>query len=124
MTDLPARAARAGVAVNVTGNPEKTAPYDVILTDVPCSGSGSWRRDPQGKWALTPEKLAEVTTLQASILDTVAPMVAPQGVLAYASGQWSATLPPLWMTALWAVFATSLNVTLRWLHGRLEMPDC
>jgi 16S rRNA (cytosine967-C5)-methyltransferase len=46
MADLPARAARAGVAVTITEKPEKTAPYDVILTDVPCSGSGSWRRDP------------------------------------------------------------------------------
>lgn len=85
MTDLPPRAKRAGAKVTLLESPAKSAPYDLILADVPCSGSGSWRRDPQGKWALTPEKLAEVTTLQASILDTVAPMVAPQGVLAYAT---------------------------------------
>jgi 16S rRNA (cytosine967-C5)-methyltransferase len=85
MTDLPARAARAGVAVNVTGNPEKTEPYDVILTDVPCSGSGSWRRDPQGKWALTEGRLGDLLTLQAGIMDRAAGLVAPGGVLGYAT---------------------------------------
>lgn len=85
MSDLPPRAKRAGAKVTVLESAAKSAPYDLVLTDVPCSGSGSWRRDPQGKWALTPEKLAEVTAIQAQILDTVAPMVAPKGVLAYAT---------------------------------------
>jgi 16S rRNA (cytosine967-C5)-methyltransferase len=52
---------------------------------VPCSGSGSWRRDPAGKWALTPVRLAELTALQAQILDTVIPMVRHGGTLAYAT---------------------------------------
>ena len=85
MADLPARAKRAGSVVTVTDNPEKTAPYDLILTDVPCSGSGSWRRDPQGKWALTEARLAEVVALQAQIMDRAAGMVAPSGVLGYAT---------------------------------------
>ncbi|GAB1480662.1 RsmB/NOP family class I SAM-dependent RNA methyltransferase [Paracoccaceae bacterium] len=85
MRDLTARAARAGVKVILADNPEKTAPYDLILTDVPCSGSGAWRRDPQGKWALDAARLAELQALQAGILDRVAPMVAPGGVLAYAT---------------------------------------
>jgi len=85
MRDLPVRAARAKVRVTMTENPEKTAPYDLILTDVPCSGSGSWRRDPAGKWALTPARLAELVALQAQILDRTAPMVARSGVLAYAT---------------------------------------
>jgi 16S rRNA (cytosine967-C5)-methyltransferase len=85
MADLPARAKRAGAKVTITEDCAKTAPYDLILTDVPCSGSGSWRRDPQGKWALTAEKLAELTRVQAAILDKVAPMVAANGVLAYAT---------------------------------------
>ena len=58
--------------------------------------------------------------ITAAVLGTAADMlVLRQGVIAYASGQWWTAVPPLWMTALWAVFATSLNVTLRWLHGRL-----
>ena len=85
MRDLTARAARAGVKVTLTDSPEKTAPYDLILTDVPCSGSGAWRRDPQGKWALDAARLRALQGLQAAILDRVAPMVAPGGVLAYAT---------------------------------------
>ncbi len=85
MRDLDARAKRAGVKVALCDKPEKTAPYDLILTDVPCSGSGSWRRDPQGKWALTEERLAALRALQAAILDRCAPMVAPGGTLAYAT---------------------------------------
>lgn len=85
MRDLPDRAKRAGVKVNITENPEKTGPYDVILTDVPCSGSGSWRRDPQGKWALTPQDLTRLCALQADILDRAAAMVVSRGHLAYAT---------------------------------------
>ena len=85
MADLPVRAARAGVRVSITDTPEKSAPYDVILTDVPCSGSGSWRRDPQGKWALTEEKLADLCQLQAEILTRAATLTAPGGCVAYAT---------------------------------------
>jgi 16S rRNA (cytosine967-C5)-methyltransferase len=85
MVDLPVRAARAGAAIIMTQNPFVSAPYDLILTDVPCSGSGSWRRDPQGKWALTLARLAELTALQAQILDTVVPMLHAAGTLAYAT---------------------------------------
>jgi len=85
MRDLPDRAKRAGVAVTVLENAAKSEPYDVILTDVPCSGSGSWRRDPQGKWALSEQRLAELVQIQAGILDKTAPMLAANGVLAYAT---------------------------------------
>ena len=83
MVDLPTRAARARSKIEIVKYPAKSAPYDLILTDVPCSGSGSWRRDPQGKWALTPGRLAEILELQARILDQVAPMLAAGGRLAY-----------------------------------------
>jgi 16S rRNA (cytosine967-C5)-methyltransferase len=85
MADLPDRARRAGVKVTLAERPEATAPYDLVLVDAPCSGSGSWRRDPEGKWRLTPERLAELQGVQAAILDRVAPMVAPGGWLAYAT---------------------------------------
>ena len=85
MTDLPARAKRAGAQVTIIENPSRSAPYDVILTDVPCSGSGSWRRDPQGKWALTAARLVEIHALQAQILDRAAALLAPDGCLAYAT---------------------------------------
>ncbi len=85
MADLPARAARAGVAVDLTDKPEKTASYDLVLTDVPCSGSGSWRRDPEGRWALTQARLDALLALQAGIMDRAAGMVRPGGVLGYAT---------------------------------------
>ena len=85
MADLPARAKRAGARVRIVQDPAKSAPYDVILIDAPCSGSGSWRRDPHGKWALTAERLGELQRIQTGILDQVVPLLAPAGVLAYAT---------------------------------------
>ena len=85
MADLPERAKRAGVKATLTEAPEASAPYDLILVDAPCSGSGSWRRDPEGKWRLTPETLANIEQTQVAILDRVAPMVQQGGVLAYAT---------------------------------------
>ncbi|MGL4236334.1 RsmB/NOP family class I SAM-dependent RNA methyltransferase [Tabrizicola sp.] len=83
MADLPVRADRAGVKVTLTDRPEAATPFDLALIDAPCSGSGSWRRDPEGKWRLTPERLHELTATQAAILDRVAPMIRAGGWLAY-----------------------------------------
>lgn len=85
MSDLPDRAARAGATVKLTDRPEAHAPYDLILVDAPCSGSGSWRRDPEGKWKINPEGLASLEKTQGEILDRVAPMVRRGGTLAYAT---------------------------------------
>ena len=85
MKDLPERAKRAGIKVTLTETPERNAPYDLVLADVPCSGSGSWRRDPQGKWLLSEKTFGELLTVQASILDRIASMIAPGGILAYAT---------------------------------------
>ena len=64
-------------------DPAQAAPYDLVLCDAPCSGSGSWRRDPQGKWALDPERLEELCRIQAEILDRAARLVQPEGELLY-----------------------------------------
>lgn len=85
MADLPERAKRAGAQVTLTDRPEAEAPYDLILVDAPCSGSGSWRRDPEGKWKITPEALERIEQTQAAILDRVTPMLRRGGVLAYAT---------------------------------------
>lgn len=85
MADLPRRADRAGAKVTLVDRPSSQGPFDLVLVDAPCSGSGSWRRDPEGKWRLTRERLADLTVIQAEILDGVAPMVAKGGVLAYAT---------------------------------------
>lgn len=85
MADLPERARRAGVEVTLSEAPERGSPYDLILVDAPCSGSGSWRRDPEGKWRITPQSLDRLQETQAAILDRVAPMLREDGVLAYAT---------------------------------------
>jgi len=87
LRDLEARAKRAGAKVELIATEalSKAAPFDLILCDVPCSGSGSWRRDPDGKWNLTPERLERTRAIQAGILDKAAALIAPGGVLAYAT---------------------------------------
>ncbi|MEX3015520.1 RsmB/NOP family class I SAM-dependent RNA methyltransferase [Gymnodinialimonas hymeniacidonis] len=85
MADLPARATRAGVSIEQIAPSDlgNHAPYDLVVTDVPCSGSGTWRRDPEVKWRLTPERLAELVAVQAGILDEAAALVAANGQLVY-----------------------------------------
>lgn len=85
MKDLPTRAARAGAGVTIMQPDELKAAglFDLVVCDVPCSGSGTWRRSPAGKWNLTPETLATLCDTQAQILRDAAEMVAPGGVLAY-----------------------------------------
>ncbi|SMP31816.1 RsmB/NOP family class I SAM-dependent RNA methyltransferase [Shimia sagamensis] len=85
MSDLPARAKRAGVAVQVVENPVTTAPYDMVVCDVPCSGSGTWRRAPDAKWRFAEDDLAQLEATQAEILDQAKKLVAPGGVLIYAT---------------------------------------
>lgn len=87
MKDLPARAERAGVQIvtTTTADLPAIAPFDLVLCDAPCSGSGAWRRAPEGKWALTRERLAELTDIQDTILAQAAALVAPQGTLAFAT---------------------------------------
>lgn len=85
MSDLPSRAKRAGVTIQTVDNASINAPYDMVLCDVPCSGSGSWRRSPDGKWALSNDKLAALLQTQADILETASKLVAQGGELAYAT---------------------------------------
>ncbi len=58
---------------------------DRVLLDVPCSGSGVLRRNPDAKWKLQPEDLERVRALQAEILDEYSSMVKPGGTLVYAT---------------------------------------
>lgn len=85
MKDLPARAARAGSAITRLSTPEtaEAGPFDLVLCDVPCSGSGTWRRAPEAKWRLTPERLTDLVALQADILRHAEALVRPGGLLAY-----------------------------------------
>jgi 16S rRNA (cytosine967-C5)-methyltransferase len=86
MADLPGRAAREGAAIRVLpGAVPEAGRFDLVFADAPCSGSGAWRRNPDAKWALTPEGLARMTGLQAQVLDAAARFVRPGGRLVYAT---------------------------------------
>ncbi|MEJ6395028.1 RsmB/NOP family class I SAM-dependent RNA methyltransferase [Gymnodinialimonas sp. 2305UL16-5] len=85
MADLAPRAARAGVAITTIAPDDvmQEVPYDAVLVDAPCSGSGTWRRDPEAKWRLTADRLDELVALQADILAKAAELVAADGMLIY-----------------------------------------
>ncbi len=84
MRDLSLRAARAGVRAKLMQTGALAGRrFDLVLVDAPCSGSGTWRRTPDAKWRLTPERLAELCALQGQILDQAARLVRPGGTLAY-----------------------------------------
>lgn len=87
MADIPARAARAGVQIDIRTEitAREIGKFDLVLVDAPCSGSGTWRRDPEAKWRLTPTALDELTVLQTRILQSAADFVAPGGTLAFAT---------------------------------------
>lgn len=59
--------------------------YDGVLVDAPCSGSGTWRRQPHLKWYVKPETIVAFTKTQLEILAANAPRVKPGGLLVYAT---------------------------------------
>lgn len=86
MKDLPNRADRAGAIITIVEElSDLKTQCDVVVCDVPCSGSGSWRRDPESKWALTSAQLSDLNTVQSEILHRAKQFVRPGGCLAYAT---------------------------------------
>ena len=57
---------------------------DLVLVDAPCSGTGTWRRNPELRWRLSPQRLAAYVKLQAYLLDLAAELVRPGGRIVYA----------------------------------------
>jgi len=91
---LPQRAERMGI-VNIETrllNPgeefdnlqDLKRQADVVLVDAPCSGSGTWRRNPEARWRLTPKRLDAVVETQRHVLNIGASLVKPGGALVYA----------------------------------------
>ena len=91
--NLAPRAARAGAAVDHTvlldPGREMAAlgPWarkaDHVLVDAPCSGSGTWRRSPEGRWRLDPAELARLNALQDHVLDLAAKLVRAGGTIGF-----------------------------------------
>ena len=59
--------------------------FDRVFVDAPCTGTGTWRRNPDAKWRLKPKDLDELIALQAEILDSAQRLVKPGGRLVYAT---------------------------------------
>jgi 16S rRNA (cytosine967-C5)-methyltransferase len=61
------------------------AGFDRVFVDAPCSGTGTWRRNPDAKWRLRPKDVEELIALHAAILDSAQRLVKPGGRLIYAT---------------------------------------
>jgi 16S rRNA (cytosine967-C5)-methyltransferase len=62
--------------------PTKTK-FDGVLVDAPCSGVGTWQRNPQARWTTTPNDVSELAAIQKNLLVNVAPSVKPGGKLIF-----------------------------------------
>lgn len=60
-------------------------PFDRVLLDVPCSGTGTLARNPEIKWRLEPRDLASYAEMQRKMLRNALPLIAPAGRLVYAT---------------------------------------
>ena len=76
--------ARVGAVVADARQPPFRA-VDVVFIDAPCTGTGTLRRHPDGRWRVTPAALEALAQLQAGILDAAVRLVKPGGVLVYAT---------------------------------------
>ena len=93
LSRLLPRAARAGLMTVETrlldGGREAAAladlngAADLVVIDAPCSGTGTWRRNPEARWRLTPARLETLVAVQARLIDLGARLVRPGGALAY-----------------------------------------
>lgn len=85
MQDIAPRSKRAGAKICLLNAPVEAAPFDLVLCDAPCSGSGTWRRTPDAKWRFTEEALRDLVAVQAEILDAAQALVKKGGALCYAT---------------------------------------
>jgi 16S rRNA (cytosine967-C5)-methyltransferase len=83
--DRSKRAGTRNVQIRPAGDAldDLAGKLDAVLIDVPCTGTGTWRRRPDSKWRLRPEAVAVRATEQSNLLDTAADLVRPGGRLVY-----------------------------------------
>ncbi len=90
--------------------------FDRILADVPCSGTGTLAHNPEIKWRLKPEDLADLRRRQLAILRSAMQQVAPGGGWCIPHARWSGKrMRSLWKR-LWLP-----TPSFRLLDGRLEL---
>lgn len=93
LSQLPSRAERAGarIAETLLLDPGQEAQAleswqgraDHVLVDAPCSGTGTWRRNPEARWRITPKELEKLVQVQARLLRLAATLVKPGGHVTY-----------------------------------------
>ena len=85
LQNITERATRAGVDVALAHRDPvlNDETFDLVVLDVPCSGSGAWRRNPDSKWKFARSDLDDLLRTQADILDTTSKLVSPDGWLCY-----------------------------------------
>ncbi|GGE06694.1 rRNA cytosine-C5-methylase [Polymorphobacter glacialis] len=93
LSAMPQRLARAGVTITDIRmlNPRKewdalkdlAGLADRVLIDAPCSGTGTWRRNPEARWRLTAERLGKLEGEQDRLLSLAAQLVKIGGSLTY-----------------------------------------
>jgi len=89
--NLKARFAAAGIRRYLTfiadlsaqPPPASAAGADLVLADVPCTGSGTWSRTPEALYFFDPAAIAKYRDLQRKILRHIAPQLAPDATLVY-----------------------------------------
>ncbi|MGB8273928.1 MAG: RsmB/NOP family class I SAM-dependent RNA methyltransferase, partial [Alphaproteobacteria bacterium] len=84
------RMARAGVSIvelvqigEDGAADERAGRFDRVLADVPCTGTGTWRRDPARRWRMTRAEIDSLVAQQRRILEQAAKLVAPGGRFVY-----------------------------------------
>jgi len=75
----------AVIAADALRPPFAAAAWDLVLLDAPCTGTGTFRRHPELKWRLRPQAIDELATKQRQLLASGLDLVAPGGVLLYAT---------------------------------------
>lgn len=93
LSRLAPRAERAGAAIiterlldpgcELAALADLAGQADAVLIDAPCSGAGTWRRNPEARWRLTLGELARLTSIQSRLLDIAATLVRPGGRIVY-----------------------------------------
>ena len=91
--NLAPRASKAGAQIDHTilldpgREMEALGPWagkaNHVLVDAPCSGSGTWRRNPESRWRLDSKELERLTKLQAHVLDIASELVMPGGAVTF-----------------------------------------
>lgn len=125
LTELKKRADRAGVSIiqtqiisdAVIHKLKNTA--DRLLLDVPCSGLGVLRRNPDAKWKLDPDFIEQIKQTQQKIISDYSEMLKPGGIMVYAT----CSILPSENQDQVAQFLSSREKDFEWMSDRKVLPS-